>query len=428
MVLRQADSLVVEQPMTRDPQLLYAALDRLSANRAPALGAGDRNLILQQLESTGPPRVVRETETDLISQAEEEVALQLARQLLGQIRIQAQLERHSLHESSRQLRLLTRSMAGLPGRKAILLLGKGMQRQPSEDLFRLWWSKFSDQAPNIGVISIDAEMSQIRGDDIIEQLIDDANAHRVTFYSHDPTGPIVVGSSAEFSEPETNLEIARGRQSMRDTLVDLSLATGGFGRVPADVGSLLDEMEDGFGTYYSLGFTPEEVERGRVRVRVKHPDLRVRYLRRFVARTAAQQLEEATLATLLTGAENNRLQVGVDLGDIEAERDGTFLVPVLIKVPMAKVSLLPRQARHVGRLSFVIIAQSDDGGLSEPVTGVVPIEVANSELLSAMGQVAGYRMRLRTGGGEQLLAIGVRDDVAQQDATLRLSLAPNRGL
>ena len=54
--------------------------------------------------------------------------------------------------------------------------------------------------------------------------------------------------------------------------------------------------------------------------------------------------------------------------------------------------------------------------------------LTNAELLSAMGQVAGYRMKLRVSGGEQILAIGVRDEVARQDATLRLSLAPNRGV
>jgi hypothetical protein len=193
------------------------------------------------------------------------------------------------------------------------------------------------------------------------------------------------------------------------------------------VGSLLDEMQNGFGTYYSLGFTPDEIERGRVRVRVRQPDLRVRYLRQFAARTAAQELEEATLATLLTGAEDNRLQVAVDLGKAEPQKDGTFLVSVLIKVPMARVSLLPQRAHHVGRLSFVVMAQTADGALSRPATGEVPIEIANAELLSVMGQIAGYRMKLQTSAGEQILAIGVRDEVAHEDATLRLVLTAGWG-
>jgi VWFA-related protein len=427
MVIRQGTSLVVEQPMTRDRLQLFDALDRLVAHRMPALDVGDRQLLLRQLEGSGAPRVLRATESDLETRPEDQVAVQQAHQLLRQIRIQAGMERHAAEESSRQLRLLARSMAGLPGRKAILLLGKGIERQPAEALFRLWWNKFGSFASRIGVVSIDAEMSQERGDHLIDQLIDEANASRVTFFSHDPAGPSGAGGSAEFNSSETGQEIARGLDRMRDSLVDLSLATGGVGRVPSGVGSLLDEMQNGFGTYYSLGFTPDEIERGRVRVRVRQPDLRVRYLRQFAARTAAQELEEATLATLLTGAEDNRLQVAVDLGKAEPQKDGTFLVSVLIKVPMARVSLLPQRAHHVGRLSFVVMAQTADGALSRPATGEVPIEIANAELLSVMGQIAGYRMKLQTSAGEQILAIGVRDEVAHEDATLRLVLTAGWG-
>ena len=97
---------------------------------------------------------------------------------------------------------------------------------------------------------------------------------------------------------------------------------------------------------------------------------------------------------------------------------------LLIKVPMARLSLLPQRAHHIGRLSFVVMAQAADGGLSRPATGEVPIEIANTELLSAMGRMAGYRLQLRTSGGEQIVAIGVRDEVARQDATLLLVLTP----
>ena len=429
MVLRQDTALIVEQPMTRDRSLLGAALERLATRRAPPLDVSGRELLVMQLEGRLQPQALGGAEAELIADSEDDVAIQQADNILRQIRQQAEMERRATAESGQQLRLLARSMAGLNGRKAILLLGQGLRRQPAQALYRLWWSKFERYAPRIGVLSIDAEMSQVRTDQLLSQLIDDANAHRVTFYTFDPAGLSAVGGSAAYRSLETSLEMTSETEGMRDSLVDLSLSTGGVAQVRTnDVGLLLDEMLSGFGSYYSLGFTPEGIEHGRVRVRVRHPDLRVRYLRRFSARTAAQQLEEATLAALLTGAEDNRLQVRVDLGDAEPQEDGTFLVPLLIKVPLARISLLPQRTQHVGRLSFVVMAQSADGGLSPPATGVVPIEVANSELLSAMGQVAGYRMRLRTGGGQQILAIGVRDEVAQQDATIQLSLEPDRGL
>ena len=420
MVVRQGTSLVVEQSMTRDRELLAAALDRLAEARTPALDAASRKLLLLQLENTNPPRIARQTEEDL--------AADRARQLLGQVRTQAEIERFAAEESSRQLRAVVRSMAGLPGRKAILLLGEGFRRQPAAPLFRLWWSKFSRYAADIGVDNIESEMAASRAEHLLEGLIDEANAHRVTFYSHDPEGLRVVGSTAEFRSLEANLQIADETERSLDSLLDLAHATGGVGRVHAPgVDTLLDEMLGGFGSYYSLGFTPGEIERGRVRVKLREPGLRLRYLKQFAVKTSARQLEEATLATLLTAAEDNRLGVGVEVGEAARQPDGTFLVGLLVKVPMARLSLLPQRAQHVGRLRFVLIAQAADGGLSRPASGEVPIQIANGELLSAMGRMAGYRLQLRAAAGEQIVAIGVRDEIAHQDATLRLVLAPGRG-
>jgi VWFA-related protein len=419
MVLRQGTSLVVEQPMTRDRLRLSAALARLAAPRSPALDAADRKMLLLQLESPDPPRITRESEDELIADR--------ARRLLGQIHLQAEAERFAAEESARQLRSVVRSLGGLSGRKAILLLGQGLRREPAAPLFRLWWSKYSRHAPRIGVFNIEFEMGRARDDQLFSRLADEAKAQRVTFYSHDPAGLRVVGSSAEYASLEANLQLARETEQELDSLVDLAVATGGVGRVRASsIEPLLDEMLNGFGTYYSLGFAPGDRSSGRVEVRLRQPGLRLRYLEQFTVRTAAQELEDATLATLLTAAEDNRLGVAVELGEAERQPDGTFLVPLLIKVPMSRLSLLPRRALHIGRLSFVIVAQAADGGLSRPATGNVPIEIANSELLSAVGRLAGYRLQLRLAAGEQIVAIGVRDEVARQDATVRLVLTLDR--
>ncbi len=145
-------------------------------------------------------------------------------------------------------------------------------------------------------------------------------------------------------------------------------------------------------------------------------------------RTAAQELEETTLATLLTAISDNKHDVSVELGDYEQQPDGTYLVPVLIKVPLARLALVPHRSHHVGRLSFVVMARSAGGDLSPPARGEVPIEIANAELLSAMGRMAGYRLQMRVAAGEQTIAIGVRDEVAREDTTLRLVLAPGGGV
>ena len=270
-------------------------------------------------------------------------------------------------------------------------------------------------------------MGQADGNRLLEALVDEANAHRVSVYSYDPAGLRPLGVSAEFGSAESNLEMSVELDRAMDSLVDLSLATGGVSRVDAPgLEPLLDEMLDGFATYYSLGFDPGEAEGGRVRVRLRRPGLKARYLRHFSVRSAAHQLEASTLATLLVADDaDNRLGVGIEPGRAERQEDGTFLVPLLIKVPMSRVALLPQRTNHIGRLSFVVIAQGAGGDLSSPAMGEVPIEIDNSELLSTMGQVAGYRLRLRIRDGEHSVGIGVRDEVAGLDSTLRVVLNPD---
>lgn len=415
MVLRQDTRLVVEQVMTRDRDRLAAALARLAERRTPALDSADRRLLLSQLEAIDPPTVASEIEDELMAQRADD--------LLRQIRLQADLERFAAEETSRQLRWVIRAMAGLPGRKAILLLGEGLGVRPANALFRIWWSKFRRLAPRIGIFNIESELGRVRADRLLTGLIEEANVHRVSFYSYDPAGLRVFGSVAEYGSLDSNLQIADETERRLDGLVDLALATGGVGRVQApSLATVLDDMLNGFTSYYSLGFSPGELERGRVRVLLRQPGLKLRYLRRFASRSAARQLEEATLATLLTAAEDNSLEIGVEIGAGERQGDGTVLVPLLVKVPIVRLSLLPSRARHTGRLSFVVVAQGADGGVSSPATGEVPIEIDNDELLTAMGRMAGYRLRLRTSGGEQTVAIGVRDEVAGRDATVRLVL------
>ena len=209
----------------------------------------------------------------------------------------------------------------------------------------------------------------------------------------------------------------------RRTLLSLASGTGGIGRWNTNrLDLLIDEMTSDFRTYYSLGFEPaaDAPDRGRIKVRTHHPGYRTRYMERFAARDPKRRLQERTLAALLTDEGVNSLEVGVELEDAERQKDGTWLMPILLKVPLSRITLLPRDTTHIGRLQIVVIAQGAGGDLSDPAHGEVPIEIDNGDLLAAMNRLAGYRMRLRMRAGEQRLAIGVRDEIAGEESTVNL--------
>ncbi len=68
MVVRQSRGLVVEQPLTRERELLAAALSRLAERRAPVLDTAGRSLLLREIEHTEPPEQAFEVEDDQMAE------------------------------------------------------------------------------------------------------------------------------------------------------------------------------------------------------------------------------------------------------------------------------------------------------------------------------------------------------------------------
>ena len=330
------------------------------------------------------------------------------------------------------MRTFVRALSGLSGRKAVLYLGPGLQIRPGEVLYRLWWEKYRSIASQVGVSSIETEISRHQLHEDLLGVIADANAHRVSLYTYDPLGVRNVDSSARFDSLTATLLTGQELRNGQDALISVATGTGGIGRANgSSIGAFVDEMVTGFRSFYSLGFEPAGDKTGRasrIKVRLKGQKRNLRYLGRFATSSPAGQLEERALATLLTDAEENPLAVDVEMEKAEKQRDGTLVVPMLVKVPISRLTLVPATKRHVGRLSFVIIAQGDGGDLSEPVAGKVPIEIANTDLLSSLTSMAGYRIRLRVSRGEQKLAIAVRDDVTGVDSMINLVVDPAVGL
>jgi hypothetical protein len=159
---------------------------------------------------------------------------------------------------------------------------------------------------------------------------------------------------------------------------------------------------------------------GRVKVTVKDSDYRVRHLDRYRVRPAERTLEDLTLSALVTDLADNPLQLSVDVDSPSKQKDGTFVVPILIKVPISMLALLPEATRHVGKLQLVVQAQSAEGDLSAPVQGEIPIEIENKDLLNALGSHAGYRLRMRVSAGEQRIAVAIRDEIARTESALNL--------
>ncbi len=88
-----------------------------------------------------------------------------------------------------------------------------------------------------------------------------------------------------------------------------------------------------------------------------------------------------------------------------------FVVPLLIRIPLGKLSYLPQEDMHRGRLRLFVGAKDSEGGLA-PVQDVpVPIDIPAAEFDHARKQLYQYEIRLIMRAGRQVVAVGVRDEI-----------------
>jgi hypothetical protein len=184
---------------------------------------------------------------------------------------------------------------------------------------------------------------------------------------------------------------------------------------------LLTRMGDDFGSYYSLGYSPGR-ERGseshRLRVRVKGRELEVRHRENYQEQTREEIMNGRTRSAVLLGSRENPLEVAMEFGRVAPTEKDRFLVPVMVKVPLSKLVLVPQEEIHVGRIGIFICAR-DGKGRTSPVESVdVPIRIPNDKLLTALGQVAGYRLTLLMRAEEHAVAVGVRDELGRVESTV----------
>jgi len=150
---------------------------------------------------------------------------------------------------------------------------------------------------------------------------------------------------------------------------------------------------------------------------VRNRALTVRVREGYRARTGPEVTASRTLSALLLGEEVNPL--GVTLA-IEAERPRKkqYEVSLLVKLPLAKLVLLPRGGAQEGRVRIFVGARDDLGRISDINEIVVPIRIPDDQLATAASQSVGTRVALLLRPGRHTLAVGVRDEQGHTESTV----------
>lgn len=339
----------------------------------------------------------------------------------------ADAQYNELEATISALRELVDSLAGLPGRKAILHVSSGLPMVPGQELFEAVDIRFPDAGALMEMARYDASREY-------DSLAAQASSNRVSFYTLDAGGlrPDVFGSAEYRGMSAPN---ARGRigsaleANLQSSLRHLADQTGGRAIVNRnEILPPLRQIGESLQTYYSLGYREPSAGDGRyhrIEVRVDRPDVQVRHRDGYRSRSTADRMGDRVRAALSYTFEDNPLGIDVELGSPEARDDGRFMVPIHVRIPLANVVLLPRpDGRHEARLRLFVAAVDERGrssGIEEVPLG---FHLAAEHVEAARGESYLYTHRVLVRAGHQKLAMGVLDEIGTTHAVVSLSVEP----
>jgi VWFA-related protein len=318
------------------------------------------------------------------------------------------------------------SMAGLPGRRAILFVSEHLSTNPVQGLLDQWYQQYAPLVPGLT-----PPMGMGRQWDMTEPLrvvADQAAAARVTFYTLHAGGPFGDMPGADQSSLP-NTPAAGVNSYEREPLALLAAKTGGEMISSVNARLLLERLSADYRDYYSLGYSSPQSQDGkyhRIEVRVPGQELRLRHTEGYRAKTAEQRMKERTLSALMFDVADNPLGIKVQLLP-EKRQDKHWLLPVMVRVPISHLVLVPRDDQHMAHLSIVVAVRDAEGGLSEPQAYQLPITIPNDRLLESMAQEIGHGINLLVRAGDAKLAVGVRDELSAIESTLNLNISVGKG-
>jgi hypothetical protein len=310
---------------------------------------------------------------------------------------------------------------GIPGRKAVVWVG-GLDTRPGESLFLAWQELFPSGARREGVNPMmEAQQYDITLD--LQELLEFANSQRVSFYT--------VSSLGAGLEQVSSTE-GRGRDPSKtsgftdiwgeeDALDMMSESTGG--RTLADNRNLdqqLAQVSTELGSYYSLGYTPPSPGDGeyhKITVNVRHEGARVRHRQGYRYTGERNRMTDRTLAAATLGVAENPLGIALETQPQEPRSEGGFLVPVMIRIPIGDLVLMPEADHHAAQISVFSVVRDDEGRLSDVHDRIYPIEIAHDRLLSAVAQQAGFVLGMVLRKGPHRIDISIRDNNSMLEST-----------
>jgi VWFA-related protein len=307
-------------------------------------------------------------------------------------------------------------IAGVPGRKAVLYVSDGLPIIPGDELMSFAAERSNTMRGSVRVSGLSSQSNDMSQQ--FREVTAHASRNRVGIY------PIELwGARASRGRQISNTIIANRQNGLRFLAED----TGG--RVMLNAGdpiSALKLMEEDLSAFYSLGYRPQRAGDDRehkIEVRVRPKGATVRHRRWYRDKSVAESVAERTAAVMRFGPEDNPLEAKLEIGEQKTKEDGGVLVPVRVKVPIAKLYLTAKDGVRTGSLRLFVVAGGEAGETPVRETRVVTVRIPEAEAAAGTGREYVHDVGITLKPGSYAVGVGVRDEAVSVTSYLRKEIA-----
>lgn len=298
-------------------------------------------------------------------------------------------------------------LAGLDGRKALILISTGFSFRPG-----------LENAP-AGEEEMLMHMEDVGGPDILKSLTTTANAAGIPIYSIH-AGGLQSGISVFDDSPDQAMVRIRSSGRSVDGMSWLSARTGGLAAANmAGFTKAVARIAEDLSSYYSIGYRSSVVRNDQereIKVVAKNRKHTVRARRTAVARSFESELTNRVIASLLfQPRETNQLGISAKVVRTDRKKRNRLSMPVDVMIPMSGLTFSSDDKGLAADVSIFIASADKSGSIStvEQFRQRIPVTREQLPTLGKMHYTYGLMVDLKTASAENRLAIAVMDNIAR---------------
>jgi len=334
-------------------------------------------------------------------------------------RAYAQSAEHDLRQAVESINGLMSTLAGVEGKKVMVLTSEGFPIQPGKEAFYFIDEMSREKGASWGTQggSVMLEGMGFDATNLIQSVARTANANGITMYTIH-AGGLSAGSeiSAENDRPTSYTVSQAAISNSTDSMQMLAEMTGGTASILTNnFKRAFDRIQTDLDSYYSLGYRAgtERVDRQRsLNVRMKNRQYIARSRQTFVEKSTFAEMSDRVVANLLYKTKANDLHILMK-ADTPRPSEELFRVPIEVQIPMESLTLLPQgEEMYVGGFEVYVVVGNKDGDMSDVARKEHQIHVTREEMKNLAGKYYTYSLELLMEPGLNKISAGVVDSIS----------------